>query len=252
MKLSSAHLIGLALAHRGEYHKIARALKQRRYVEPAHHEAAITIFDRHYPNSLRLLTQPPFVLFYQGNINLLSSRRCVAIIGSRKPSAYGIAMTRKLVDALPNDVVIVSGLAKGIDGIAHQHALHTHGCVGVLGCGIERVYPRAHHFLFEAMAKQQLLLSEYPDHVPGYKHHFVARNRIIAALSNPIYVMAAQAKSGTLITVDYGLALQKDIVVLPYNIDDASGVGCNNLIASGALMLTNAEDLFIIENGNGL
>ncbi len=246
MKLTSGHLIALALKYEGEYHAISKAIKNKVILDPVNDIEAITILDEAYPIELKQLVQPPWVLFYDGNLDLLKNKNRIAIIGSRDPSDYAIAMTRQLVKYLDTSQIIVSGLAKGIDGIAHQAALVSHGCIGVLGCGIKRVYPHVNQHLFKTMRHQHLLLSEYPHNSVPYKHHFVARNRIIAALSNPIYVMSAMAKSGTLITVDYGLALNKDIVALPHNIDDLSGAGCNYLIANGAQMLTNDTDLFII------
>lgn len=235
------------MVHHGEYHAIKKALKNREFVEKKFCDHAITILDDLYPKELKELDQPPYVLFYKGNIQLLKHRNRIAIIGSRNPSEYGIESTRRLVNEIDKDIIIVSGLAKGIDGLAHQQALHKNKCIGVLGCGIDRVYPYENTKLFQELGKHHLLLSEYPSTTPGLKHHFVARNRIIAALSNHIFVMSATQKSGTLITVDFALALNKEISVLPYNIDDDSGVGCNNLITSGAQMLTNVQDLFIIK-----
>lgn len=247
MKLTSRQLISLAMVHHGEYHAIKKALDSKKYVEEKFCDHAITILDDLYPKELRELDQPPYVLFYKGNIQWLEHNNRIAIIGSRHPSKYGIDMTRNLVDEVDRGVVVVSGLAKGIDGLAHQCALHKNKCIGVLGCGIDRVYPYENLELFQKLSKHHLLLSEYPAKTPGLKHHFVARNRIIAALSNHVFVMAATQKSGTLITVDFALALNKEISVLPYTIDDESGVGCNNLIASGAQMLTNVQELFIIK-----
>ncbi len=247
MKLTSNQLISLALVHNGEYHAIKKALENKKYVEEKFCDHAITILDDVYPKELTMLDQAPYVLFYKGNIQWLKNNNRIAIIGSRHPSNYGIDMTCKLVDQLDKDVVVISGLAKGIDGLAHQRALHKNKCIGVLGCGIDRVYPYENLKVFQKMSKHHLLLSEYPENTPGLKHHFVARNRIIAALSKHVFVMAATQKSGTLITVDFALALNKEISVLPYTIDDESGVGCNNLIASGAQMLTNVQELFIIK-----
>ena len=249
MKITSYDLIKLALAYKGEYHSIKKAIAQNKQVNvsiPATTEA-ITILDKEYPDCLLQSEQPPWVLFYKGNLSYLQMDKKVAIVGSRQPNDYATTMTKKVVSHLDRDIVIVSGLAKGIDAIAHQAALTTHHCIAVLGCGIDRVYPYENKALYDKLIEDHLIISEYPLFTPGLKHHFIARNRIIAALSDQVYVMSAKAKSGTKITVDFALALNKEIIVLPYNIDEASGVGCNELIASGAQILTNDADLFIIK-----
>lgn len=239
MKLTSKQLISLAQFYRGEYHAIKKAIATQQIVKQSQCSHAITILDDNYPQTLKMLDQPPYVLFYRGNIDILNNTKLIGVIGCRNPSEYGKDMTCRFIKNVKNDVVIVSGLAKGIDGLAHQQAMYKNKCIAILGCGINRIYPYENKMLFEYMAKHHLILSEYPDVTPGLKHHFVARNRIIAALSEKLYVMAAKEKSGTLITVDFALALNKEILVLPYTTDDETGIGCNNLIASGAHMLTN-------------
>lgn len=246
MKPTRSQLIAYALAYDGEYHAIKKALNTNTSYQRTENIDAITILDADYPSCLLRLHQPPFVLFYKGNKQLLNNHH-VAIVGSRNPSDYASAMTKKLVEALPKECVIVSGLAKGIDAIAHDSSVATHQTIGVLGCGIHRIYPYQNKELYKIMEKDHLIISEYPHHATPYPHRFVARNRIIAAFSNPLYVMAAAKRSGTMITVDYALSLHKDVVVLPHPIDCLLGEGCNQLIASGALMLTNLEDLFIIK-----
>lgn len=246
MNVTKEQLIAYAIMHDGEYHAIKKAIKAQSKFSVVKHVDAITILDVEYPKELFELLQPPYVLFYKGNINLLKQPK-VAIVGSRNPSDYAIDMTKQLVLALPREYVIVSGLAKGIDGVAHQSSFASHQTIGVLGCGINRIYPHQNKAYFEWMGKHHLLLSEYPSTATPYPYRFIARNRIIAALSNPLYVMAAAKRSGTLISVDYALSLNKDVVVLPHPLGCISGEGCNQLIASGALMLTNLEDLFIIK-----
>lgn len=246
MRVTREQLIAYAIMHDGEYHAIKKAIKAQTRFNVVSNVDAITIVDSEYPKELLELYQPPYVLFYKGDIRLLEKPK-VAIVGSRTPSEYAITMTKQLVSALPTDYVIVSGLAKGIDGIAHQSCFASHQTIGVLGCGIHRVYPYENKSYFEWMAKHHLILSEYPTTATPFPYRFVARNRIIAALSNPLFVMAAAKRSGTLISVDFALSLNKDVVVLPHPIGCKSGEGCNELIASGALMLTNLEDLFIIK-----
>jgi DNA processing protein len=246
MNITKEQLIAYAIQHDGEYHAIKKAINANAKYQETKDVMAITIVDKEYPKELLELLQPPFVLFYKGNKHLLAKSK-VAIVGSRNPSDYAIDMTKRLVSALPKDHVVVSGLAKGIDGVAHQSSFEAHQTIGVLGCGIDRVYPYQNKEYFKWMSKHHLIISEYPLNATPYPHRFIARNRIIAALSNPLYVMAAAKRSGTLISVDYALSLNKDVVVLPHPLGCISGEGCNHLIASGALMLTNLEDLFIIK-----
>lgn len=246
MNITREQLIAYAMMHDGEYHAIKKAIKAKTKFDVVKGVNAITILDRIYPKELHQLLQPPYVLFYQGNVALLNQPK-VSIVGSRTPSAYAINMTRQLVAAIPTNYVVVSGLAKGIDGVAHQSSFASHQTIGVLGCGIQRIYPTQNKDYFEWMGKHHLIISEYPAKATPFAYRFIARNRIIAALSNPLYVMAAAKRSGTLISVDYALSLNKDVVVLPHPIGCVSGEGCNQLIASGALMLTNLEDLFIIK-----
>jgi DNA processing protein len=246
MNYTKEQLIAYAIKHEGDYHAIKQALLRHQPYEKVDCSCAITLVDEHYPIELRALEQPPWVIFYQGDITLLQQNK-VAVIGSRTPNDYGIIQTRQLVDAIGTKAVIVSGLARGIDRVAHEQAMINSHTIGVLGCGINRVYPFDNYDVYVKMRQKQLIISEYPHHAVPYPSRFVARNRLIAALSNPIFVMAATFKSGTMITVDYGLALDKDIVALPYHNDESVGAGCNLLIASGAHILTNPKDLFIID-----
>lgn len=246
MRVTREQLIAYAVEHDGEFHAIKKAIQSKQKYSIVKNIKAITILDQDYPKELLALHQPPYVLFYKGDVKLLSKPK-VAVVGSRTPSEYAASMTQKLVAALPTEYVVVSGLAKGIDGIAHHSSFARHKTIGVLGCGIHRVYPYQNKPYFEWMQQHHLIISEYPNLATPYPHRFIARNRIIASLSNPLYVMSAASRSGTLITVDYALSLNKDVVVLPHPIGVTSGEGCNQLIASGALMLTNLEDLFIIK-----
>lgn len=246
MNYTKEQLIAYAIKHDGEYHAIKQAILQQQPYEKVSVRCAITIVDECYPSELRVLEHPPWVIFYQGDITLLRQHK-VAVIGSRSPNDYGIVQTKQLVDAIGTRAVIVSGLARGIDRIAHEQAMINGHTIGVLGCGIHRIYPFDNHDVYVKMRQKQLIISEYPHQAVPYPSRFVARNRLIAALSNPIFVMAATYKSGTMITVDHGLALNKDIVVLPYHNDESVGAGCNLLIASGAHILTNTKDLFIID-----
>lgn len=240
-------IIQAAILYQGDYEKIAGALKSDTILEKIHTEVnAITILDKEYPLSLKQLRYPPFVLFYKGNPKLLG-HPSVSLIGSRNPNAYGVEMTKQIVSGCKPDVVIVSGLAKGIDAVAHQKALDLgRMTIGVIGCGIERIYPMDNEQLYHRISSAGLILSEYPGFTPPRKHHFPFRNRLIAALGSKCIVTSATLKSGTMLTVNEALNLSREVLCIPYPIGMACGEGCNLLISQGATILTNASDFAMI------
>jgi len=240
-------MINAAVKYEGSYDKVASAIKNNENnVVSGWRGSAITILDKEYPSVLKQLRYPPFVLFYKGNLNLLN-QSAISIIGSRQPEPYGIEMTRLIVRNCNRSYVIVSGLAKGIDAIAHQEALNSmRGTIGVIGCGIDRIYPEENARLFQDVSRCGLILSEYPGFTPPRKHHFPFRNRLIAALSHKCIVTAATMKSGTMLTVNEALTLGKEVVCIPYPIGSISGEGCNLLISQGAGILTNTSDFAMI------
>jgi len=230
------NLIRLAIKYDGDYHRIKKAIDKYEYAdESIPLQKAITILDQDYPKELLQLKKPPFVLFYEGNINLLKGRK-VAIIGSRKASRYGVYVTKEIVKKLNDRYIIVSGLAKGIDANAHMAA---HKTIAVLGNGLDVFYPYENEFLYKALKQSQLVISEYPLGVKPEKYHFPFRNRIIAALSEKIIVTEASAHSGTMLTVNEGLALNKEIYAVPYPFTTEEKVGCNILIEAGASIITS-------------
>lgn len=200
----------------------------------------VTLVDAAYPQALLRLEHPPYVLFYEGNLNLLK-KPMVSVVGSRSPSPYSIAMTTALVTRLAKHFVIVSGMAQGIDGTAHRAALFGK-TIAVVATGLDCCYPLSHRGLYQALKKDHLVISEYPNGVKARKHHFPIRNRLIAALGQSLFVMSAAMRSGTMLSVNEALALNKEIYVLPHPIDDKTGLGCNTLILEGASILTNLDD----------
>ena len=230
-------LISLALKYDGNYKKIKDAILKNEVAEYKE-VSCITIFDDDYPKTLLNLDDPPFVLFYKGNKDLLKEDM-IGIVGSRSPCEYAkkaciyLTLNKK-------DKVIVSGLAKGIDGLAHEHALKT---IGILGCGIDYIYPKVNSELFKRIEKDGLLLSEYPFDVKPFACHFPFRNRIISALSKELYVMEVHLKSGTMTSVNEALKLGKDVKVLPFDIFSEKSVYNNQLIKEGALLI-EYSDLF--------
>lgn len=233
-------LIALSIKYEGEYFRILKAIRQEEEIEERECENCITIVDKNYPSCLKELRYPPFVLYYKGNIAMISNTNTIGVVGSRKPCDYAIQATKGLVRN-KKEKIIVSGLAKGIDAIAHKEA---HSTIGILGCGIDYIYPHENKDLYKKIEKEGLILSEYPGLVKPYSFHFPFRNRIIAALSKEIYVMQSSEKSGTVTTINEALELQREIRVLPFQVYEENGSYNNHLINDGALLIER-EDILI-------
>lgn len=234
-------LLYYVVKYHGEYHRIKKAIEKNEDWEKINYEGKyVTILDEDYPKELFELDEPPFLLFYEGHLNLLKKKK-ICVIGSRMPSLHA----RKSVDALircENSEVLVSGLAKGIDAIAHEEAIRMNKkTIGVIGCGLDITYPKENKELYERMRKDHLILTEYPKGVRPLAHHFPSRNRLLAALGERCYVVEAKQKSGTMITANFALDLGKEIIAFPYRYDDAFGKGCNELIQQGASIFMGHE-----------
>lgn len=198
------------------------------------------------PKLLKQLPQPPKQLFVAGELEALLTSPKVAIVGSRKVSRYGREVTEKFASELTGaGVVIISGLALGVDSIAHQACLDAGGkTIAVLPTPLEDIYPAAHRGLAEQILKQGgAMVSEYrPGDFVG-RANFVARNRIIAVLADAILITEAALKSGSLHTARYGLELGRDVLAVPGNITSDTSEGTNNLLKRGALTATEASDV---------
>lgn len=198
---------------------------------------AVTIFDNEYPKQLKELYNPPYVIYCRGFINLLQTKMS-AIIGSRKNQSYSEKVCDKLVRNLSSDTTIVSGLAVGIDCLAHSYALkYNKNTIAIIGSGFNQIYPKENKGLSELISKNHLLISEYPPNVRANKINFPLRNRIIAALSDDVYVIEAAMKSGSLITANIALELGKNIYCAPGNIFERNFEGSHQLINDGAYLL---------------
>lgn len=172
--------------------------------------------------------------------------KTVAIVGTRKPTAYGRQVAHRLSsDLAARGVVIVSGLALGIDGIAHQGALEANGTtLAVLAGGLDEIYPTRHHALAEQIIEQGgALISEYPVGMPPLPHQFLQRNRIVSGLSDVVIIVEAASRSGTLATARWALNQGKTVMAVPGNITSPTSAGCNQLIKSGALPATSTDDV---------
>jgi DNA processing protein len=199
-----------------------------------------------FPPLLRAIHDPPPGLFVRGSAAVdLLTRPAVAIVGARSCTDYGAHVARSLGRELAAaGVVVVSGLARGVDGWAHRGALEGGGStVAVLGCGIDRDYPRAHAALAAQIAATGLIVSEYPPGVAPAPWRFPARNRIVAGLTTATVVVEARERSGALITADLALEEGRDVLAVPGEITSALSRGTNALLRLGAVAVTSCDDV---------
>ena len=204
----------------------------------------VSYWEEMYPERLRILNGMPYALFYKGCFPR-ADEFPVAIVGARRCTAYGENMTLKFSEELARQgILIISGMARGIDGIAHRGALNVHGkTCAVLGCGVDVCYPKEHKGLYQEIGEKGSILSEFPPGTSPLPHNFPARNRIISGLSEIVMVMEAKEKSGSLITADMALEQGKDVYALPGNVDNPLSRGCNQLISYGAGILLSPEQI---------
>ena len=194
----------------------------------------LTIFSKSYPEKLAFLPDKPYFLFCKGDLSLLS-KKSIAIVGSRMPSNYGRMMTDRFAGQLAQSgVVIVSGLAYGVDSIAHRKALEVGGnTIAVLGSGFNNIYPAEHQSLADTIAKEGLLISEYCPSMKATRYSFPQRNRIIAGLSDGVLITEAGIKSGTIHTKDFALDYGRELFAIPGNITSEKSQLPNDIIRSG-------------------
>ncbi|MFH1088444.1 MAG: DNA-processing protein DprA [Patescibacteria group bacterium] len=201
-----------------------------------------------YPSVLKEIADPPKQLFVWGNLEVFK-KPIIAIVGSRKPSEYGIRTAHFLSNQLIQQLTVVSGLAYGIDTIALTEAAKSaHGAIAVIGSGLDRAsfYPSSNWQLAEQIvAGGGAVISEYPEGTPPLKHHFPARNRIIAGLSIGVLVVEASQKSGALITAQLALDYNREVWAVAGNIFIPEAVGTNQLIKDGARFITTARDILV-------
>jgi DNA processing protein len=208
---------------------------------------ACFVKDDDYPLLLSKIYDPPLVFFYKGSLNI-DWGRSLSVVGSRKCTDYGRKIIKDYVSFLSkNNLVIVSGLATGIDSLSHKEALVNKGrTVAVLGSGLDRfsVYPRHNLDLFdEIINKNGLIISEFPAKTKPLSSNFPQRNRIIAGLSNHLIVVEAEKRSGSLITAKYALDEGREVIAFPGSVYSKNSAGTNKLIKDGALSITGFDDL---------
>jgi DNA processing protein len=208
----------------------------------------LTPADGDYPRLLKEIPTKPPLLYYRGDIDRAAhagETPCIGIVGTRDPSDYGRKWTRIIARALTErGFTIVSGMAEGVDTIAHQTCLTAGGkTIAIVGTGVDRVYPPKNQQLYHQIQAQGTILSEYPAGTAPARTHFPARNRIIAGLCRATIVMEAPIKSGALITAHYANDFGRDVFVLPGSIDNANSIGCLSLLNRGAQPFLSAEHL---------
>ena len=203
----------------------------------------VTLADAAYPERLREIPDAPYGLFVRGQQP--GEEPSVAVIGARDCSQYGSLVARELGEMLGRyGITVVSGMARGVDGISQQAALDAGGSSwGVLGSGVDVCYPPQNRELYDKLPIRGCLVSSYPLGTPALSRNFPPRNRIVSGLADAVVVVEAREKSGTLITVDMALEQGREVYVVPGRITDRLSDGCNRLIRQGAIPLLNPEDL---------
>lgn len=205
----------------------------------------LTLGDAEYPVRLRSIYDPPCVLYLRGRLPAMDEEAAVAVVGTRAATPYGLRSAEQMGYGLAAaGAVVVTGLARGIDSAAAQGALRAGGpVVGVLGCGIDVIYPRENRWLYEDVSAAGALISEYPPGTEPSARHFPVRNRIMSGLSVAVLVVEAPPHSGALITAGAALEQGRDVFAIPGQIDAEGSWGCNRLIREGAGLAAEPWDI---------
>ena len=207
--------------------------------------AAVTVFDLEYPPLLKMIYDPPWVLYGKGDWSTINQDKMISVVGTRNPSKQGKLALNKVLEPLVKDNwVVISGLARGIDTFAHELCLENDSrTVAVLGSGIKQVYPKENRALADKIGLQGIILSEFSPSTAPKRWHFPLRNRIISGLSNATLVAEARTKSGSLITADQALEQGRDVFAIPGSILEECASGTNFLIQNGAKLVMCADDI---------
>ncbi len=208
---------------------------------------SVNFTDENYPDSLREIPQAPLVLFYKGDLSLLASPDKIGIVGSRNPDRDGIKICDEICGTVAeNGVVVISGLAQGLDSIAHRAALNAGGkTVAFIGTALDKAYPASHRNLQNEICEKGCVISEYWAGAPTPSATFLERNRLIAAASDAVCVMQAKEKSGSLSTAKRAVEYSKQLFAIPGNITNPLYDGTNRLIQDGAYPVLGANDILI-------
>jgi DNA processing protein len=205
----------------------------------------ITYFDETYPKTLKEIFQPPWCLFLKGKASLLNKEKKLAIVGSRETTSYGKNVISHILPPLiKRNIIIVSGLAKGIDALAHQTTIEYEGeTIAIIAGGFYHIYPKENVKLANRIASDHLLISEYPPNSKPMKWQFPARNRIISGLCEGTVLIEAKRRSGSLITANYAVQEGREVFAVPGNIFSPFSEGTNDLIQQGAKLVMSGEDI---------
>lgn len=204
----------------------------------------LTPCDPQFPTLLKEIPDPPLILYYMGNLDLLKNQKTLSVVGTRYPTKEGLkAMEHLLNPLIDQGWQLVSGLAKGVDGFAHRLALRSQ-TIAILGSGLDHVYPLEHTSLFHQLIQHHLVFSEYTPSARPQKWMFPERNRLISGLSMGTLVVEAQERSGSLITADQALEQGREVLTIPGSIFNPMAQGTNRLIKQGAVCVTTSEDIY--------
>ena len=205
----------------------------------------LTLADSDYPNRLKNIADPPLVLYYRGILPEFDRYPAIGVVGTRKASTYGMSTAAQMGWQISRcGGIVVSGMASGIDGAATEGALAAgKPAVGILGCGVDRIFPKENRELYAAMLAGGCLISEFTPGTPAMKWNFPRRNRIISGLSLGVLVVEAPVQSGAMITARQALEQGRDVFVVPGNINVASCEGSNSLLRDGAIMASSGWDV---------
>ncbi|HOL22907.1 MAG TPA: DNA-processing protein DprA [bacterium] len=204
----------------------------------------VSIEDPSYPVMLKEINSPPLILYVKGKLPS-ENDICIAIVGTRNPSLYGIKMAEKFAEQLSfYGITIVSGMARGIDTSAHKGTLKAGGrTVAVLGCGLRYCYPAENLSLSNEIAKTGAVITEFPSYIKPLPENFPKRNRIISGMCRGVLVIEAGQKSGALITANFALEQGRDVFAIPGRADEFTSKGTNQLLKEGATLVENVEDI---------
>jgi DNA processing protein len=225
---------------------------ERKHIDPQseleslgrHNAHAVLLTDPDYPRLLRQINSPPPVLYVRGSL-AATDDLAVALVGTRRSTAYGNDITRRFArDLAAGEVTTVSGLAAGIDTIAHRETLDAGGrTLAVFGCGVDTIYPPRNRRLADEIVERGALVSEYPLGTTPAAQNFPVRNRIISGLSRAVVVIEAPVRSGALITASFAADQGRDVYAVPGSALSSASAGCHNLIRDGATLVTSAEQI---------
>lgn len=243
-------LLYFSLKYNGDFDMIYHALKTKEPMDYEYFELLkkgincryTTIISDDYPEQLKNIYKPPFVLFYYGNLDLIK-QSTIAMVGMRKSSEYGKLMALDISKYLVSqNKVVVSGMAQGIDTYSHLGAIQAGGnTIAVLGSGIDYCYPKSNLQLYERIKNNHLLISEYPNVTTPKKENFPMRNRIVVGLSKSLVIVESNIKSGSMISASLALEQGKEIYCVPGRWNDPKG--CNYLISQGANIIFDFKDI---------